>query len=147
MGSHIFATENIVNQEKLASSMEKQPNDNAASSMEQNDSTVREMTELKDELEKQQAAEREDILATLAAYGGTKLLKYGASKLKGYVYKKGKRFLGGGRRRRRRRRRRSSRRRRSRRSKRRGRAGRAAAAIRAMKAAIKALKVAIKAMR
>merc|ERR1712130_1054399 len=142
---HIFATENIVNQEKLASSMEKQPNDNAASSMEQNDSTVREMTELKDELEKQQAAEREDILATLAAYGGTKLLKYGARKLKGYVYKRGKRFLRGGRRRRRRRR--SSRRRRSRRSKRRGRAGRAAAAIRAMKAAIKALKVAIKAMR
>merc|ERR1712130_636052 len=128
---HIFATENIVNQEKLASSMEKQLNDNAASSMEQNDSTVREMTELKDALEKQQAAEREDILATLAAYGGTKLLKYGARKLKGYVYKRGKRFLRGGRRRRR-----------SRRSKRRGRAGRAAAAIRAMKAAIKALKVA-----
>merc|ERR1712233_120587 len=62
----IKMAENIVDQEQIdesamESSMEKQLNDSAASYLEQSDSIVREMTELKDELQKEQAEwEQED---------------------------------------------------------------------------------------
>merc|ERR1712130_560486 len=65
----IKMAENIVDQEQIdesamgndVSSMEKQLNDSAASYLEQSDSIVREMTELKDELQKEQAEwEQED---------------------------------------------------------------------------------------
>merc|ERR1712158_218010 len=57
--------ENIVDQEQvddsaMESSMEKQLNDSAARYLEQSDSIVREMTELRDQLAEQQAVEQED---------------------------------------------------------------------------------------
>merc|ERR1712050_726541 len=49
-----------VDERAMESSMEKQLNDSAAKYLEQSDAIVKEMTELKDELVKQQAVEQED---------------------------------------------------------------------------------------